>query len=180
MILFILAAFLIAKINKYKIAPVFKVIDLYPLFFVELVYWILQVVVIFENYQFLKYAIIVQKSFLIVMFLPILRRALYKPALFAAGTLFLGSLLNIIVMNANGGKMPVYPTLSYLTGYYKNDALLKGADNLHILMTNSTKLNFLADYIDVGFSIYSIGDVINHLFLVILVFYTIKKINKVV
>ena len=79
--------------------------------------------------------------------------------------------MNRFVISANDGHMPVYPTLSRLTGYYRDGVLGETADidGLHILMTSSTKLNWLADYIDLGFSVLSPGDLLIHAFLVIVV-----------
>ena len=46
------------------------------------------------------------------------------------------------------------------------------------MMSDSTKLNFLADYIDVGFSVISPGDVLIHLFTTIVVYNVIVSLNK--
>ena len=46
------------------------------------------------------------------------------------------------------------------------------------MMSESTKLNFLADYIDVGFSVISPGDVLIHSFTTIIVFCVIVKLNR--
>ncbi len=118
-------------------------------------------------------------AFILNCFLvPIVRRRLFGPALFGSGLVLIGSMLNRIVMAANGGKMPVLPTLSKVTRYYRNDALGQGIDNVHIPMTGSTKLNVLADYIDTGFSIMSVGDLFIHAFITLIVFYTIKSVNR--
>lgn len=178
MILSILAAFLIAKLKKYKITPVFKTYELYPLFAVELVYWFFQINSFFGIYDYVKYASIIQKAFLLVMLVPIIKNKIYYPALVGSWFVVFGSVLNEIVKTANGGKMPVYPSLSRLTGYYKNDLLSQGIDDLHIKLTSQTKFNFLADYIDVGWCIMSIGDVFIHSFITIIVYYTIKTLNN--
>ena len=74
--------------------------------------------------------------------------------------------------------MPVYPTLSRYTVYCNESILNMGVDDLHIPMTEYTKLNFLADYIDTGFSVSSVGDTIIHSFVAIIVFYAVKKMNN--
>ena len=86
-----------------------------------------------------------------------------------------GTVLNEIVKHANGGKMPVYPTLR-LTGYYR-DGMLENSP-LHVLINSETKLKILSDYIDVGYSILSIGDLFIHFFVCIVFFYGIKAISK--
>ena len=72
--------------------------------------------------------------------------------------------------------MPVYPTLSYLTGYVTPESF-GSIDSLHILGNAETKLKVLTDYIDYGYSILSIGDVIIHLFVCFMLFYLIKAVN---
>jgi hypothetical protein len=178
MLLFILMAIVIAKIKKYKILCIFRYFDLYPLFLVELLYWFFQVNVYFENYTYVRFASQIQIAYILVLLVPILRRRLYRQALFGSGMVAVGSILNRIVISANQGKMPVYPTLSYLTGYYKSGVLGQGVDSLHILMSGSTKLNVLGDFIDTGFSIMSVGDLLIHTFIAIVVFYTIKRLNS--
>ena len=74
--------------------------------------------------------------------------------------------------------MPVYPTLSKLTGYFKEGDLSKGYDNLHIAFSGMTKLDFLSDYIDTGVSIMSVGDLFIYSFVVIIVYYAVKSMNS--
>jgi hypothetical protein len=64
-----------------------------------------------------------------------------------------------------------------LTGYYNEDAI-KTVDNIHIIGDSSTKFKFLADFIDTWTSILSIGDVLIHSFIFIVIFHTIKEINR--
>ncbi|GAA0727765.1 hypothetical protein GCM10008905_25750 [Clostridium malenominatum] len=73
--------------------------------------------------------------------------------------------------------MPVFPTLSYLTGYATPDAFSK-VDDIHVLGNSSTKLKFLTDIIDVGYSILSIGDIFIRVFVFIIIFNTIKHMNR--
>lgn len=178
MLLFILFALILAKFKNHRILCIFKTIDLYPLFAVELIYTFFQLNVFLDNYSYVQYASQIQTAFMLVLLLPILRRRLYPQALIGSGFVVAGSILNLIVISANDGKMPVFPTISRFTHFYRNDALSQGIDSLHILMTDTTKLNFLADYIDTGFSIMSIGDVLIHSFVAIVVFYTVKRINQ--
>lgn len=70
-----------------------------------------------------------------------------------------GSILNAIVIFANGGVMPVNPDIVKSFGYH-GDVALQG---LYILADGSTKLYFLADIIPIRYpkpGIASIGDII--------------------
>lgn len=178
MLLFILIALLVAKIKRYQVLCIFKTYDLYLLFFVELVYIFFQINVFFDNYSYVQYAKQLQIAYILVLLVPIIHRRLYRQALIGSGMVALGSILNRIVIAANDGHMPVLPTLSKVTRYYRNDALFQGIDSFHIMMTDATKLNILGDYIDVGYSILSIGDLFIHSFVAVIVYYTVKSINK--
>lgn len=179
MYLFILAGIIFAKIKKYRVSFLFKEIDFYPLFLVEAVYIFFQINALFANYSYIKFAEPIQMAFTISLLLPILRRKLYTQSFIGAGLVVVGTLLNKIVMNANDGHMPVFATLSKLTGYYKEGILCQGVDDIHIALTSSTKLNFLSDYIDTGFSIMSIGDLFIHSFITLILFYAIKSMDAV-
>lgn len=179
MYLFFLAAIILAKIKRYRVSSIFTRIDFYPLFFVEAVYIFFQINALNANYEYVRYAEYIQMAFTISLLLPILRNKLFTQSIVGAGVVLFGTLLNKIVIGANDGHMPVLPSLSKLTGYYKEGSLSQGIDSLHIALTASTKLNFLSDYIDTGFSIMSIGDLFIHSFVTIVIYYTIKRTNKV-
>jgi hypothetical protein len=87
-------------------------------------------------------------------------------------------MLNKFVIRANNGKMPVFPTLSYFTGYAKPDSFIK-VNDIHVLGDSSTKFKFLTDIIDVGYSIMSIGDIFIRFFVFIIIFNTIKYIDTI-
>jgi hypothetical protein len=114
MILFILLACLIAKRNKHRVAPVFKDVSLYPFFAVECVYWVFQGFAFSGDYRFLPYSGYLQSAYIVSMLFPILKHKLYARAILGAGMVAAGTALNRLVMSANGGRMPVYPTLSRL------------------------------------------------------------------
>lgn len=177
MILFILIAFFIAKIKKYSLSCVFRTFSLYPLFALELLYWFFQINTFLGNYDYVKYAVLLRQSYMLVLLVPVLLYRLFTPALVSSGVVLLGTALNRIAMNANDGRMPVFPTLSRLTGYYQEGSLQISGDSLHVLGDAQTKLKILTDYIDVGWSVLSIGDLLNHSFVAIIVFYTIKAMN---
>jgi hypothetical protein len=90
--------------------------------------------------------------------------------------IFIGSILNDIAIKYNNGKMPVFPKLSYWTGYVKEDSFTK-INDIHVWGNSSTKLKFLTDIIDTGYSILSIGDVFIRVFVFIIIFNVIKHIN---
>ena len=178
MILFILLACLTAKLKRYRVAPILKDASLYPFFAVECVYWLFQGFAFSGDYRFLPYSGLLQSAFTLSMLFPILRHKLYARAIFGAGMVGAGTVLNRLVMGANGGRMPVYPTLSRLTGYYNPGALSGGFDAIHLPMDANTPLGFLGDYIDVGFSIMSPGDLLIHGFIAVILFGAIKSLNS--
>jgi hypothetical protein len=130
-----------------------------------------------EKYWVIKYAPIVRYAFLLAFLIPMFRYQLYKPAIMGSCSIAIGSILNSIVMSQNGGKMPVYPTFSYITGYVKAEQHLV-ANDIHVFGTAQTNCKFLTDYIDVGFCVLSIGDLFIHFYVFLMVFNLIISINK--
>lgn len=178
MIIFVIVIpFIYIKINKYTFKSMFMAYDLYPLFIVELVHIFFQINIFFENYDYVKYANLIQMLFIITLLIPILYRKLYYPSIFGAVFTVLGTFFNKIVMNCNNGKMPVYPTFSRMIGFCTSSKLDGSVDNVHILMNSNTKMNFLGDYIDIGLCVMSIGDILIHSFVSIIICFTIKNIN---
>jgi hypothetical protein len=178
MLLFLLSACLIAKIRHYRIAPVWRDFSLYPLFGVECAYWVFQAFAFAGDYRFVPFASYLQSAFLLSLLFPILRHRLYARALVGTGMTLAGTALNRLVISANGGKMPVYPTLSRLTGYFDPGALQAGFDSAHALLNGNTALGFLGDYIDVGFSIMSPGDLLIHGFTAVVFYGAIRSLNN--
>ena len=177
MLLNILIAIIIAKIKSYKIKPLLRAYPLYPFYFAEIVYIALQVCIFLDNYHFVQYARIINSLYMYSLIIPILAYKLYKPGIIGSALIVLGTFLNKFVMSQNGGKMPVYPSLSKLTGYF-NETAIPATDNIHILGDESVKFKFLTDYIDIGTSVLSIGDVLIHSFVTIIIYYTIKELNS--
>jgi len=174
----IILALLVAKVKHYSLMPIIKAYALYPLFLLEIGYWGLQATIFMHNYYFAPYASYVKSAYLYVMFVPIIVYKLYKPALCGSAFVLVGTGLNKLVMGVNGGKMPAYATLSRYTGYYNETPMLTPG-NIHCVGTAATKLKILTDYIDVGFCILSVGDLFVHAFIFIILFYTIKSLNKI-
>ncbi len=174
----VLLALIIAKLKRYKLKPLLKDWAIYPPLIFTLFYLILQGTIFLGFYGFIKYASLLETLY-ILTFLPLIfKYELYKSALLGSICIFVGTALNKLAMAANGGKMPVFPTLSYVTGYAKQDSFEK-ANDIHILGSSSTKVKFLTDYLDLGYSILSIGDVFIRIFTFIIIYDSIKYINKV-
>ena len=166
----ILLAMLFAKIKKYKISPLFKTWSMYPIFALELMHIFFQVNIFMGNYSFVQFAPIIKKAYLFLCIIPIIVYKEYLTGLIGSLFVFAGTMLNNFVMAQNGGKMPVFPTLSYLTGYADPNSIAK-MNGIHILGTTQAKWWFLSDIIDLGWSVLSIGDILIR----VLVFLTIYK-----
>ncbi|MFA6948122.1 MAG: DUF5317 family protein [Eubacteriales bacterium] len=178
MLLFIVAALCVLLLKHYKVNMLPRLYALYPLFACEAVYIFFQINAIAGNLYFVRFASYLQTAFIAVLLLPVMLYKLYKPAVAGAALTVAGTLLNKLCIAANGGHMPVYPTLSRLTGYFRPETLGGTVDSLHILMTAQTKLNFLADYIDIGWSILSVGDILIHSFCAVIVYYSVKAAQR--
>jgi len=177
MIIYILLAFLIARMKGYNIKPVLKDKSLYPLFVAEILYLFLQTSVFLGYYRFIPYAGTFKTLYLYTLIVPIVAHRLYKTGFIGSIMLTMGSFLNRFVMSQNGGKMPVYATLSKYTGYF-DEKVLGTIDQVHILGTEQTKYKILTDFIDVGYSVLSIGDILIHAFIFIVVYDTIKSYHS--
>ncbi len=177
MILFLLFALLLAKLKGYKIKPLLTAYALYPYAAVELFYVLLQGSIFMHNYSFIRYTSLINSLYMYTLIIPVMVYKLYKPGIIGSAFMIAGTLLNRLAMSSNGGKMPVYATLSKLTGYY-DPVAIQSVDNIHVAGDASVKFKFLTDYIDTGISILSIGDVLIHSFVFIVVYYSIKEINR--
>ncbi|MBU3154906.1 DUF5317 domain-containing protein [Clostridium estertheticum] len=173
----ILLALVFAKIKGYKIRPLFKNWAIYPVLTFVLLYVISEVMIFNDNYSFIKYTSVFHYFYLLTFIILIIKYKLNFSAIIGSIFIIIGSILNKIVIAANNGKMPVFPKLSYLTGYVKPDSFMKVKD-IHILGSGVTKMKFLTDIIDVGYCIMSIGDICIRVFVFIILFNTIKVINK--
>lgn len=172
----ILFAFLFARIKGYKVKPLFKIWCIYPPLIFTVYYIFLNIKIILGYYGAIQYASIIE-TFYILSFIPlILKLKLYKSAIWGSLAIFTGSLLNKIAMFYNGGKMPVFPSLSYITGYVKPDSFTK-VNDIHILGDSNTQLKFLTDIFDLGYSILSVGDIFIRLFTFIILYNSIKTMK---
>ncbi|AOR22798.1 DUF5317 family protein [Clostridium taeniosporum] len=172
----ILLAFLFAKIKEYKIKPLFKSWTIYPLAIFEIITLIGQVSSFFGNYEFIKIAGKLTNIYLITYLLIVLKYELYISSIIGSFFLILGGVLNDIAIKVNGGFMPVYQSLSYLTGRTLENVHI--LNDIHILGNSQTKLKILTDFIDLGYTILSIGDIFIRGFVFIILYNAIKKINN--
>lgn len=180
MIIYILLAILCAKKKGYRIKLMLRDYSLYPLFIAEMIYLFLQISVFAGNYRYIPYAGTFKTLYLYTLIIPIVVHKLYKTGFYGSLMLTIGSMMNKFVMSQNGGKMPVYATLSKLTGYF-DEKVINTVDQVHILGNGATKYKILTDYIDVGYSILSIGDILIHALIFIVVYNTIKEnSNKII
>ena len=178
MLIFILIPLVIARIKGYRIWSLFRVVDLYPFFLACAVHGFFILNAWLGNHDFVKYATVLQYVLILSLLVPIVRRRIFAPTMVGAGLTLVGTVMNRIVIAANGGKMPVYPTVSKWIGYYKDGQLDGGIDELHVLADGSSKLMFLADYIDFGVCVLSPGDLLIHAFASIVVYYTVKQVCR--
>lgn len=176
MIFQVLMAVIIGKIKRYRIWTTLTKISFYPFYIVELIYIFFQINIFLGNYYFVSYASVLKTASLYSLLIPIFVYKLYFPALAGSGFLVFGTVLNEIVKHVNGGKMPVYPSISRITGYFTDSMLEKSA--IHTLGNSETHLKFLSDYIDVGYSVLSIGDLFIHFFVFIIFFYGMKTVTR--
>ena len=176
MLIFILIPLIIARVKGYRVLSLFKVLDMYPFFFACACHGIFILSAWMGYYGFVQYATFLQWFMIITLLLPIVRRVIFWPTIIGVGMTVVGTLMNKIVINANGGKMPVYPTVSKWIGYYKEGQLDGTIDDLHVLLDHSSKLPFLADYIDFGLYILSPGDLLIHAFASVILYYTVKVV----
>lgn len=173
----IILAFIIAKIKGYKLKPLFKSWEIYPVLGFELMYVIMQISVFIGDYRFIKYAGIYKTLYLYSVLFLVFKYRLYISAIIGSGFIFIGTALNKIAIAANNGSMPVFPSLSYYTGYATPDSFSKIKD-IHVLGNEATKLKLLTDIIDIGYSILSIGDIFIRLFVFVIIYSAIKYLNN--
>lgn len=176
MIFSILFALALAKLKGYMLRPLLRTYSIYPFMVLTIIMIYLQLCIFFHNYTWIRYAQYIKSVYLVSLVIPFLVHKLYKPGIIGALLIILGTFLNKFVMSHNGGRMPVYATLSKLTGYYSETAMK--ASDIHVVGDSSTKFKFLTDFIDIGYSVLSIGDVLIHSFVFIILFNVIKELNS--
>lgn len=173
----ILISLIFCKIKKLKIKPLFKSWTIYPVVVMELIYLFIQINVFMDNYMFIKY-VGVLKVFYLCSYLPmIFTYNQYISAIIGSVFVFIGGILNDIAISANNGYMPVFPSLSYITGYANIEAFDK-VNDIHILGDSSNKQKFLTDIFDIGYSVLSLGDIFIRGFVFIIIYNVVKNLNQ--
>lgn len=103
-----------------------------------------------------------------------------SPVVVGVSSMGIGSVLNTIAVKANDLKMPVFADVSFGTGYSKIDMfdkmLLYG--DYHVFGDHTTNLIFLTDWIDLFYSVMSIGDLFIRTFVILIIYYSIKINSK--
>lgn len=175
-VLEIIVVCILAKLKRYKLKYLFRTWTFYPILLAQCVLFVFQISIFKRNYVFVPLVPYTEPAVILSFLFAIFTFQLYKPAILGASSIVAGTLLNKLVIAQNGGHMPVYPTLSYWTGYVSKE-MIQTADQLHVLGGADTHLKFLTDYIDYGYCILSIGDVLIHLFVCIILYTLIKAVN---
>lgn len=169
--------------DSYQIKPILKRWSIYPVIFMSVFYIFLQFTIIQQNYYFVQYQDIIKKAILlsyIILGMDVLfRNGKHKEWTASLACLFGGFGLNSLVMHFNNGKMPIYPNISWSTGYTQYDMIINATKygDFHVLGDHTTKLIFACDIFDFGTSILSIGDILCRLFAFIVVYYSVKQLN---
>ncbi|MDF2568319.1 MAG: hypothetical protein K0R90_1775 [Oscillospiraceae bacterium] len=171
-------ALLIAKLKKLRLKPLLKAYWLYPIFIMDIFGVFLQINIFCGNYAFVRSAALIKTAYMMAYVFPVIRYKLYTQGIVASSFIFIGTMMNKFVMSMNGGKMPVYPSFSKITGYY-SEQMFSQATGIHALGNADTKFKILTDYLDIGYSILSLGDVVIRVFVVIILYYSIKNIQEI-
>lgn len=158
----------------YNLSYLWKEKVFYPLFVCETFYWVMQILIFNGNYAFLSFAALFKSLYLCSTLFIVYKYELYKYAIIGSGCVILGGWCNDIAIWANDGKMPVFPSLSYWTGYATPE-MFGIADQLHSLGNGSAHLKFLTDFIDLGYSVLSIGDVLIRVLPFIIIYQALKS-----
>jgi hypothetical protein len=174
----ILLAILLGKIKGYKIKPIFSCWQIYLVVISALMYISLNIGVFLGNYSWIRFAHLMESGYICAFLFLILKCKLYTSSIIGSIAIFVGTSLNKLAITVNGGSMPVFPSLSYITGYVKPDSFVK-VNGIHVLGNEFTKLKFLTDIIDLGYSILSIGDLFIRFFTFIVIYSAIKYVNSI-
>ena len=168
----VLLALLVAAIGRLKIRGIFRRWELYPMLFLVLTYIFCQITIFMNNYYFIRFTIPMKFAFLAVLIIIIFRNRLYHSYYTVAALLLYiaGSVMNRIVVAANGNRMPVFPSLTLKTGYLDMEVIRQSG--MHIIGDENVRYKWLSDIFDVGYSVMSLGDILIRLcvFMILLLF----------
>lgn len=177
----------------YHLKPLFKHWSIYLPLFMGLTYVYLEFCVFRQDYWFVPYQQ-QYKTITLLCYLPLIfKYILYEsawtrfksknnfisiitsPMVIGTMLIALGTILNIIAIKSNNGYMPVFPSLTYSTGYMGKEMF---NDGLHILGGFDTKLIPLTDIFDLfGYSVASVGDLFVRAYAFIILYFSIKNSN---
>lgn len=169
--------FICAKIKKYDMKNLLKSWTIYPIIIMEVIYLFIQVQVFQGDYEVIQYLKVFKNIYLISYLFLVFKYDIYIKSIIASGFLILGGVLNDIAIAANHGYMPVFASLSYITGYI-NENSFKIAGDIHILGNAESNLKILTDFIDIGYSVLSIGDIFIRLYAFIILYGAVKKASS--
>jgi len=172
----ILLVCFLAKIKRYKLTYLFKSWTFYPVLAAQILLVVSEFSIFFHTYAFMPLVPFLEPAVILSFLFALFVFRLYRPAVLGSASILAGTVLNRIVLAQNDGKMPVFPSLSYLTGYV-TPQMFSSVDSLHILGGPDTKLPWLTDYVDFGYSILSLGDVFIHFFFCVMLFSLIRAVN---
>lgn len=177
----LISTLIYCKYKKYTIKPLFTHKEIYYVLGIELIYLVVQLAIFNDMYGLIRYASLLKSVYLCSYLGLIFKYMLYKEALIGSGFMLLGGVCNQIAIRVNNGKMPVFPSLSYLTGYATPEGFeIAGrvANDFHIMGSEQTKLIFLTDVFDIGYSVLSIGDLLIRVFVIVVVYGAVKKLQS--
>lgn len=183
--------FLYSWKKKYNIKLIFKDWPIWlPL--IMLLLYIIAEVMIFNNQMWItQYGSIVKQVTLLSYLGLVLVYNLYStenknqsemirfiksPFMIAIICLVIGYGLNFLAISCNSGHMPVFPSNTYFTNYTNPSSFTE--DSFYILGDSTSKAIPLCDTIDIFYSNLSIGDIFVRCFAGILIYFSIKRINK--
>ena len=202
----VIATFLFAWLFKgYKWSEIFKLFkhwSIYPIVLTCLLHIYCVFLMIQGEYWFLEYAKEIKTISLLFYIILIYKYKLMDISIFnkinmvknnkllvwatspfpiGALCAFIGSKLNQIAMFYNDGKMPVFPNVSIGTKYIKIDMFEKASvfKDFHSLGNYTTNLIFLTDIFDFFYVIMSVGDLLLRIFVVLVLYYSIKQCNSI-
>jgi len=174
-------SFLVAKWNNYKILPIFKKWSIYPVMFMVLLYIYLESTIWQGDYSLVKYTYLFKTVYLSCFLLLAISYNKMKLYFCFIPLVWIGSILNTIAIRANSGKMPVFFSNSWATGYAKHDMFVKALPygDYHIMGDEFTKMIPLCDVWDFGWCCMSPGDLIFRSFVFIITYNSIKASNQI-
>ena len=176
MVVEIIVVCILAKCRRYKLKYLFRTWTFYPILLMQLVLVAFQASIFLRRFIFVAFVPYTEMAVILSFLFAAFAFQLYKPALWGTACILAGTGLNRLAIGQNAGKMPVFPSLSYLTGYVTPEIVRTG-DALHVLGSTETRLKFLTDYIDYGYCILSPGDVLIHIFVGIMLNSLIRAVN---